>query len=323
MNWSFISPGRLWWLIAVAAMAAVYVAVQFRRTTYALRFSNIELLDKVAPRRPAWRRHVVAGGYLLALAALVVAVAQPQAEQRVPKERATIILAIDTSLSMQATDVSPTRIDAAKVAAVKFVRSMPPKLRLGVVDFSGSTKLLVPPTTERDLAVRAIQDLQLGQGTAIGAAMDTSLTAIASSVPGDGDTKIPAVIVLISDGKDQGQSLPVPTAIERAKQAEVPVFTIAYGTPQGYVDIDDGNGATQRVPVPVDEPALADIAEQTGGRSFAAATAGELEEVYDQLGSAVGYDIEQQEITWKVLAGALAGLMVVGALSLLWFQRLP
>lgn len=150
MNWSFISPGRLWWLIAVAAMAAAYIAMQFRRTKYAVRFSNIDLLDKgcteaavVAPTRR------VASVYLLALAAMVVGVAQPQAQERVPKERATIILAIDTSLSMQATNITPTRIDAAKVAAVKFVESMPPKVRLGVVDFSGSTKLLVPPTTQQ------------------------------------------------------------------------------------------------------------------------------------------------------------------------------
>ena len=323
MNWSFISPGRLWWLIAVAAMAAAYIAMQFRRTKYAVRFSNIDLLDKVAPKRPSWRRHVVASVYLLALAAMVVGVAQPQAQERVPKERATIILAIDTSLSMQATDVSPTRIDAAKVAAVKFVESMPPKVRLGVVDFSGSTKLLVPPTTQRDTAVRAIKNLELGQGTAIGAAIDTSLTAIANSVPSEGDTKIPAVIVLISDGKDQGQSLPVPTAIERANKAKVPVFTIAYGTPNGVVEIDDGSGSTQLVPVPVDEPALAEVAKETGGESFAAATAGELEQVYDRLGSAVGYDIEQQEVTWKLVAGALIALALSCAMSLVWFQRLP
>lgn len=324
MNWSFISPGRLWWLIAVAAMAAAYVAMQFRRTKYAVRFSNMDLLDKVAPKRPGWRRHVVAAVYLLALAAMVFGVARPQAEERVPKERATIILAIDTSLSMQATDVSPTRIDAAKVAAVKFVESMPPKVRLGVVDFSGSTKLLVPPTTQRDTAVRAIKNLELGQGTAIGAAIDTSLTAIANSVPSEGDTKIPAVIVLISDGKDQGQSLPVPTAIERANQAGVPVFTIAYGTPDGVVQIDDPTtGATQLVPVPVDEPALAEVAKETGGESFAAASAGELEQVYDKLGSAVGYDVEQQEVTWKLIAGALVALALSGALSLVWFQRLP
>lgn len=319
---TFLAPGRLWLLALVALLAAAYVALQFRRRTYAVRFSNIDLLDKVAPKRPGWRRHVVAAGYLLALAALVVAVAQPQAEEKVPKERATIILAIDTSLSMQATDVSPTRIDAAKVAAVKFVNKVPPKVRLGVVDFSGSTRLLIPPTTDRASAVRAIKDMKLGQGTAIGAAVDTSLTAIATA-SSDGAKKIPAVIVLLSDGKDQGQSLPVPTAIERAKKASVPVFTIAYGTPEGYVDITDETGVTQRVPVPVDQPALADLAKQTGGESFAAQSAGQLEDVYDKLGSAVGYDVERRDITWKVLAGGLAMLMVVGGLSLAWFQRLP
>jgi Ca-activated chloride channel family protein len=322
MNWSFISPGRLWWLIAVAVLAGAYVAVQFRRSSYAVRFSNLDLLDKVAPKRPGWRRHLVAGGYLLALATLVVAVAQPQAEERVPKERATIILAIDTSLSMQATDVDPTRIDSAKVAAVAFVKSIPAKLQLGLVEFNGNTKLLVPPSTDRGAVTRAIQNLKLDEGTAIGDAVETSLDAIAAVPKDEGGKSAPAVIVLLSDGKTT-VGTPTEDSIDPAKTAKVPVFTIAYGTPDGYVEVDDGTGVTQRVSVPVDQAALANLAQATGGESFEAASSSDLTKVYDRLGSAIGYDDEQREITWKVLAGGLALLMVVGGLSLAWFQRLP
>jgi len=322
MSWSFISPERLWWLLAVAVLAAAYVALQFRRSSYAVRFSNLDLLDKVAPKRPGWRRHVVAGGYLLALASLVVAVAQPQAEERVPKERATIILAIDTSLSMQATDVDPTRIDSAKVAAARFVKSIPAKLQLGLVAFNGNTKLLVPPTTDRGSVTRAINGLKLDEGTAIGDAVKTSLDAIAAVPKDEGGKKAPAVIVLLSDGKTT-VGTPTEDSIDPAKTAKVPVFTIAYGTPEGYVDVDDGTGVMQRVNVPVDQQALAGLAEGTGGESFQAASTADLTKVYEKLGSAIGYDKEQREITWKVLAGGLAALMVVGGLSLAWFQRLP
>jgi Ca-activated chloride channel family protein len=323
MSWSFVSPGRLWLLLAVAAMAAAYVIVQFRTKSYAVRFSNLDLLDKVAPKRPGWRRHIVAGGYLLALAALVVAVAQPQAQERVPKERATIILAIDTSLSMQATDVSPTRIDSAKVAAEKFVKSIPKKLQLGLVAFNGNTKLLVPPTTDRSAVNRAIQGLKLDEGTAIGDAVKTSLDAIAAVPKDEGGNKAPAVIVLLSDGKTT-VGTPTEDAVAPANAAKVPVFTIAYGTPDGYVDVDvDGSGVTQRVNVPVDQEALASLAQSTGGKSFEAASSADLAAVYDKLGSAIGYDEETREITWKVLAGGLALLMVVGGLSLAWFQRIP
>lgn len=322
MNWSFISPGRLWWLVAVAVLLAVYVAMQFKRSSYAVRFTNLDLLDKVAPKRPGWRRHIVAGGYLLALATLVVAVAQPQATERVPKERATIILAIDTSLSMQATDVDPTRIDSAKVAAISFVKSIPAKLQLGLVEFNGNTKLLVPPSTDRTAVTRAIRAMELDEGTAIGDAVNTSLDAIAAVPKDEGGKKAPAVIVLLSDGKTT-VGTPTEDSIEPAKTAKVPVFTIAYGTQNGFVDVVDENGITQRVNVPVDHEALAGLAQGTGGQSFEAASSSDLTAVYEKLGSAIGYDEEQREITWKVLAGGLALLMVVGGLSLAWFQRLP
>lgn len=322
MSWTFIAPERLWFLAGVAVLAVAYVALQFKRSTYAVRFSNLALLDKVAPKRPGWRRHVVSGGYLLAMCALVVALAQPQTFERVPKERATIILAVDVSLSMQATDVSPTRIDSAKVAAARFVRTIPPKLQVGLVSFSGTTSLLVPPTTDRDAVTRAIRSLQLDEGTAIGDAVKTSLSAIAAIPRDESGERAPAVVVLLSDGKTT-VGTPTEESIEPAKDASVSVFTIAYGTPDGFVEVDDGMGGSQRVYVPVDEPALEQLAAETGGTSFEASSTADLTKVYQELGSAIGYDREAQEITWKVLAAGLAMMALVGGLSLAWFQRLP
>ena len=288
-----------------------------------MRFSNLDLLDKVAPRRPGWKRHVVAGGYLLALGVLVVAVAQPQAERAGaegtrhdhPRHRHLAVDAGDRRLP------DPHRLRQGRRREVRRTR-FPAKLQVGLVSFSGSTSLLVPPSTDRGAVTRAIKALQLDEGTAIGDAVQTSLDAIAAVPRDEGGKKPPAVIVLLSDGKTT-VGTPTEEAIRPATKAGVPVFTIAYGTPQGYVEVDDGTGITQKVFVPVDEASLANLSKGTGGQAFAAASTDDLTAVYDKLGSAIGYDTEQREITWKVLSAGLIALIAVGALSLLWFQRLP
>ena len=323
MSWNFISPGRLWWLLAVLALGGVYIAMQFRRKSYAVRFSNLELLDRVAPGNPSWKRHVIAATYLLALGGLVVAVAQPTSKERVPKERATIILAIDTSISMQANDVSPSRIESAKVAATRFVKSIPEKLQIGLVQFNGSTSVRVPPTSDHEAVVRAINGLELDQGTAIGDAVKASLDAIAAVPPDESGKRPPAVVVLLSDGKTT-VGMPTEDAIPLAKKAGISVWTIAYGTTEGFVEVlNEETGMNEMVNVPVDYESLARLASGTDGKSFEAASTDDLEAVYSKLGSAIGYDIEEQEITWKVLAASLAVLVAVGGLSLAWFQRLP
>src|SRR2546423_70940 len=177
---TFLSPWRLWFLLAVAALAVVYVVQQFRRKQYAVRFTNLALLDKIAPRRRAWRRHVPAIAFLLALTTFVTAYARPSRPVKVPRERATVIMAIDVSLSMEATDVNPTRIDAAKDAASSFVDLLPARLNLGLVSFSGNAQVLVAPTTDHDLVKRSISTLELGPRTAIGDAVFLSLQSINS-----------------------------------------------------------------------------------------------------------------------------------------------
>lgn len=316
---SFLSPARLWLLVGVALLAGAYVALQIRRRSYAVRFTNVDLLASVAPRRPGWRRHLPAAIYLLALAALVVGFAQPVVDRRVPRERATVIMAIDTSLSMKATDVSPTRIEAAQSAAKAFLDMLPAKINVGLVTFNGIASVKVPPTTDRNAVRGAIDGIELGERTAIGEAIFASLDAI-KMVPPDADgTAPPARIVLMSDGGTT-DGRPNAAGADAASKAQVPVSTIAFGTDHGTITIPE---EPMPIPVPVDHAALQDIASTTGGRFYAAASSKELKDVYQNIGSSVGYTTEQREVTEWFVAGALVLLLLGGGFSLVWFSRLP
>jgi Ca-activated chloride channel family protein len=319
---SFSEPVRLLLLLGVALLLAGYVAVQARRRTYAVRFTELDLLDELAPKRPGWRRHLVAALHLVVLAALVLALAGPQREEDVPRERATVMLAVDVSLSMEATDVEPNRLESAQAAAVAFLDEVPDRFRVGVVSFSGEAKILVSPTTDRAVARQAIENLRLEPATAIGEAIYTSLDAIAT-VPVEGDEVVPAAIVLMSDGETTvGRD-----NLEAARAAEaagVPVSTIAFGTPDGVVGIpDEETGIMMDVPVPVAPGPLEDIAEATGGNFFTAETADELSQVYESIGSSLGTVEELRSISgWFVAAALLLGL-AGSVLALRWFARLP
>jgi Ca-activated chloride channel family protein len=314
---SFLSGARLWLLLGLVGLVVAYVLLQGRRKKYAVRFTNLALLDAVAPKRPGWRRHVPATAFLLALGFMVTAFAQPAKQIRVPRERATIVMAIDVSLSMEATDISPTRIVAAQEAASSFVDIVPPKLNLGLVVFSGVAQVMVSPTTDHELIKRNLQNIILGPRTAIGEAVFASLTAIASVPTAPGQTPPPARIVLMSDGETTvGRSNELAAAA--AVDAKVPVSTIAFGTDEGFVSVEGRN-----IPVPVNRDALAQLAKQTDGSSFEAATAKELRKVYSDIGSSVGYRTEKREITsWFVGLGLFFGL-AAAATSLVWFSRLP
>jgi Ca-activated chloride channel family protein len=308
-------------LLAVAACAVIYVVLQRRRQKYAVRFTNIALLEAVAPKRPGWRRHATAAAFLLALTTLVVAFARPTHDEKVPRERATVIVAIDVSLSMKATDVEPSRLEAVKVAAKAFVDQLPPKINIGLVSFAASSRVDVSPTTDHAKVKRAIDVLQLQEGTAIGEAIFSSLSAIAQqSAAEDSPTQqIPARVVLMSDGKTT-QGRPNSLAVDAAKAAKVPVSTIAFGTDHGEIEVPQ---EPLPVPVPVDKQALQDIADQTGGSFFAAATASELQRVYADIGSSIGFDLEPREISSWFVGIALLALIATAAMSLAWFNRLP
>lgn len=313
----FLEP---WWLLAllpVAALAAVYVWRQFRRKQYAVRFANLDLLRTLAPKGLGWRRHVAAGTFLLALLALATAMARPSVDREEPLERATIMLAIDVSLSMEADDVAPSRIEAAQEAAKQFVTELPPTYNLGLVSFAKSANVLVPPTKDRAAVRQAIDGLTLAEATATGEAVFTCLEAV-RSVPADGAQGIPpARIVLLSDGyRTSGRS--VEEAAAAASAANVPVSTIAFGTDAGVVDIGG-----QLQPVPVDRLALAELAETTQGFFYEAASVSELKQVYEDMGSSIGHRVEPREVTqWYAGLGLLFAL-AAGAMSLIWTSRLP
>jgi Ca-activated chloride channel family protein len=322
---TFLSAWRLWFLVAVAALAVIYVLLQRRRKTYALRFTSPDLLDSIAPQRPGFRRHVPAAVFLLSLAVLVTGFAQPARQVRVPRERATVIVAIDVSLSMQAPDVDPNRLEAAQAAADRFIDELPPTLNVGVVSFAGSAAVLVPPTQDRLAAKTAIDNLALAESTAIGEAIFTSLDALANA-PADGSGEPPpARIVLLSDGETT-VGRPDDEAVAAAQEADVPVSTIAFGTPEGVIIYDDPRTnvvENEPIAVPVREENLRAIADETDGAFFTASTLEELEAVYTNIGSAIGFEEVDREITdWFVGVGT-ALLAIAAAFSLLWFQRLP
>lgn len=319
---TYLAPSRLWLLLLVLALGAAYVVLQTRRRRYAVRFTNLELLQSVAPRAPGWRRHLPAIITLLALTSLVVSLARPAREERVPRERATVILAIDTSLSMMAEDVPPDRLTAAQEAAKTFLDILPDKINVGLVSFNGSGTILVPPTTDRPRLRTAIDRLELDERTAIGEAIFTSLQAVRQAPVAEGDTDnddVPARIVLMSDGKTT-VGRPDEVGAQAAADAGVPVHTIAFGTDHGVIQLPNEPAP---VPVDVDRAALEAIADATDGTAFTAATEGELREVYRNIGSSIGYELEFAEVgRWFVGVG-VALFMLSSLLSLLWFSRLP
>ncbi|MDQ6873458.1 MAG: VWA domain-containing protein [Actinomycetota bacterium] len=304
-------------LIVVLALAAGYVVMAVRRRVYAVRFTNLALLKSVAPRSPGWRRHVAATAFVLSLVALVTAMARPATLVKTPRERATVMVALDVSLSMKSTDVRPTRIDAAKVSAKRFVSELPKTFNVGLVSFAGTASVMVAPTRDRQQLTAAIDGLALAESTATGEAVFAALGAI-KAVPADGAVgPTPARIVLLSDGfRTVGRTNEDAAAAARA--AKVPISTIAFGTDDGTVSVQG-----QEIRVPVDRAALRLLAESTSGRYYSAATGGQLRAVYQDLGSSIGYRRLPREVGAWFLGFGLLLAFTAGGLSLLWTSRLP
>lgn len=351
---TFATPILLATLLLVPLAIAAYLAAQRRRSRYAVRFTNVDLLANIAPRTPGWRRHVPAALSIAAVAFLAVALARPSMTLDVPREEATVMLAMDVSRSMQATDVSPTRLDAAKAAASSFVEGLPKTFRVGLVAFSTDARLLVPPTQDHAQVLDAIATLQADGGTALGDALAIALDATAdarsASAPADGsapaasadpvpsaapgasatpgDPATPAqtpvtATILLSDGANStGAREPLDVAKDAARDG-MPIYAIALGTSDGVVDVQDQFGQTQQLQVPPDTDTLQRLAEMTGGKAFDAPTATDLAQVYESLGSKVGTVRQEQEVTQWFAAAALLLVVTGAALSLRWFNRFP
>ncbi|MDQ1722141.1 MAG: Ca-activated chloride channel [Pseudonocardiales bacterium] len=315
----FRSPYWLFILLAVAAVALAYLLAQLRRRKFVARFSNTQLLASVVPRRPGWRRHLTFALLLVALTVLSLGVAGPTASVRVPQEKATVMLAIDVSLSMQATDVLPSRLEAAQQAAQEFADLLPKRINLGLVKFGRGGNVLVPPTLDREVVKRAIAGLQLEQYTAIGEGVFACLDALntfSRSSTVTNEKPAPARIVLLSDGYNTvGRK--VSEAADAAKKASTPVSTIAFGTDSGTVEVQ---GTVQAVPS--DKVTLRGLAQATGGSFHTAASVEELKSVYKDIGSQIGYTTAQRDISWRFMLAGLLLAIAAGASSLLWSGRL-
>lgn len=311
---TFLSPDRLLILLVIPLLIAAYVFATRRKNRRGMRFTNTSMLDVVVPKQSQWRRHLAVALSLLSLITLTAAFARPSTLVDVPRERATVVIVIDASQSMQASDVAPNRLAAAKAAAVEFVQSLPDKYNVAVVSMAGNASILVPPTLAHNTVENAISSIQLQDGTAIGEGIYTALRALqqAPKDPNNPDSVAPGAIVMLTDGSNTAGRAPMQAAAE-ARNAEVPVYTIAYGTENGYVDLDG-----KREPVPVDHELMKQVAAVTNGQYFAAATVDQLKTVYANIGSEVGYEKAEREVTSR-FAGyglAFAVLAALGAISL-------
>jgi len=319
----FLAPGRLWLLLLVAALGVGYVVVLRWRKTATVRFTQVDLLDKVAPQRPRWRRHVVAALMLVGLSLAVVATARPvERSSETTTSDGRILVLFDVSLSMMADDVDPDRFVAAQEAARNFVDEVDDGVEVGLVSFSGTVTVEVDPTLDRSTMQRGIDNLELAESTAIGDALAAGTRLLVNSADPDADPdKAPGVIVLLTDGETT-VGRPTADGAQETADAGVPVYTIAFGTEDGVI-VDPVGGEV--VPVPVRPAELEQVAETTGGRAFEARTGDELATAYDQiaesLGETIGDPIEiVTELTWQ---WALAAFLVLGlawALSLWWLR---
>ncbi|OBK70361.1 VWA domain-containing protein [Mycobacterium sp. 1274761.0] len=317
--WAFL------FLLVVLSLIGLYVATQIARRRRLTRFANTELLESVAPQRPSRWRHLATVLLMLSLVLFTIAMAGPTHDVRIPRNRAVVMLVIDVSQSMRATDVSPNRLAATQEAAKAFVDQMTPGVNLGLISYAGAATVLVSPTTNRDASKNAIDKLQVADRTATGEAIFTALQSISTvgAVIGGGDTPPPARIVLMSDGKETVPQNPdnpkgAFTAARTAKDQGVPISTVSFGTPNGTVDM---NG--QRTPVPVDDEMLKKVAQLSGGQSYSASSVDQLKEVFTNLQEQIGYETQKGDAStgWLRLGALVAALAAVAALLI--NRRLP
>jgi Ca-activated chloride channel family protein len=318
---TFTWPLVLAALAALPLLVALYIDYDKRRVAAQSRFGSPGLLSNVVDREPGRLRYLPPAVMLVALAALIVGVARPHATVSVPREEATVILALDVSRSMKAEDVEPTRLDAAREAAKVFLTEIPEKFRVGVVSFATRASVAVPPTEDRALVETSLDTLSSGEGTAIGDAVSLSLR-VGNEERADG-TVPPRSILVISDGARDGGRVEPAEAAQAAKRQNVPVYTVLVGTPQGFVEETLPGGFRRTIQVPPNPETLEQLAATTNGQFFTALDDEGLTQVYEELGSRLGEREELREITDVFAAGGVALLLVGGALSAFLFRRVP
>jgi Ca-activated chloride channel family protein len=298
--------------------------MQARKRRDAASWANPALMPNLIGARPGFRRHLPPLLLLGALAVMVVALARPQRTVAAPQRAATVEMVTDVSGSMNATDVQPSRLAAAVNAANRLTDKLPETYRLGLIAFSDFAEQRAAPTTDHGVVRDALGNLTAVGGTAMGLGLQRGLEAAQTPVPdetGTGTRKLPAVLVLLSDGKDtQGGISPLDVA-RQAKAAHIPIYAIALGTQDGEVEVQDSFGFTRQIRVPPDVGTLKEIARLSGGRFFAAADSGKLESIYTGLGTRLSSKEIKEEVTVAFAGGALLLLLVGSGLSMAWFGR--
>lgn len=304
----FQSPERLWSLLLLPALILLYLLFLRLRKRFSFRFTNTPVLNRVVGGQRRWTRHVAVAMSLASLVALALAWAQPMGTEKEKRERATVVMVVDTSQSMQAEDVDPNRLDAAKEQARLFIEGLPDGYNVALVSMSGAPSVRMPPSTDRGALYRALAALKLEDGTAVGGAIAEGLKAVSLAPTEEGQVPAPAMIVMLSDGTNTDGEDPV-AAAQKAKSEEVPIYTIAYGTENGFVDIDG-----QRESVAPDTATLEQIADITGGTSVTADSADALKDAYKDLESSFAYEEVKKPITAQYAFVAL-GFAIIAALG--------
>ena len=325
---TFGSPLLLVSLVVPLVALALYAWLGRRPPRDAIAFPNLAVLAAVATRS-SWKRHLVAGLLLATMTLLCIAVARPRIPLAATSDRATVVLVVDVSVSMNAVDVAPTRLEAARAAIVSFADQVPPRVRVGLVAFADDPVVVTTPTTDRQALRDGISSLTPGFGTAIGDAVARGVELVQSATSETGgaavaqdDAPVPGAVVLLSDGSQTRGVLEPDEGAQIAQRARIPVYTIALGTLEGTVTVNQ-NGARITVPVPPDRQTLARIAESTGGATFEATDAERLGQVYERLGSVVARTKKPREVTSGLVAVAAALLACGIGLASLWAPRLP
>lgn len=320
---TFTWPIALLGLLLVPVLVLAYIWSERRRTSAQARFGNPDLLPNVVDRAPGRLRALPVVLLLIALGAMIVGVARPHAIVSVPREEATVVLAMDVSRSMKATDVEPTRLDAARTAAKTFLAEVPEKFRVGVVSFASRAVVGVAPTEDRTLVEAVLDSLTPGEGTAIGDAVALSVQVGQQQATAEEEEAPPRAILLISDGARDGGRIEPAEAATTAKERGVPVYSVLVGTQGGVIEETLTGGLRRIIRVPPSPQTLEQISSTTGGEFFAALDSEELSRVYEDLGSRLGEREESREITDLFAAAAVALLLVAGTISAVLLRRVP
>jgi Ca-activated chloride channel family protein len=311
---SFLAPGRLWLLAVPPLLLAAYIFLARRKSKQGMRYTNTGVLQAVVPPQSQWLRHVTVGLALVSLVALALAWARPFGTDKVPRERATIVIVLDVSYSMEAVDVAPSRLAAAKQAAVDFVNQLPASYNVALVSMSGSSSGRVPPVTDHNIIVRAIEALETQPSTDVGQALEQAMAELDQAPAGEDGDPPPGLVVMLSDAA--GTTNPDKSPRQAAKEMGdrgVPIYALVFGTDNGYVDIDD-----VRYPVPPDFSFFSDLAALTGGQAYAADDASRLADACQKVGSEIGYVEVDKEVTATAagLGLAFAFVAAVGAVMM-------